>query len=1807
MTSVGASDARREVAISTTSNNHTNNNSSNDAALSWSKTIVESLGELLRHLQLLRVAATADERHWHGGHIHEVPPHIQQRPMHMHGSSSDTGTATSASVAVPCPGVSLETVALLTDCVECDVKRLLPVTMKSCDASAEGMQVRFHLLEVLNSCSECISISRNNSSSGAFSAARHALPSLLDNVVACVKVALDRMQSSNATIVESTESVVVCLESETKSEHVERVHTGLPIHRKVIRCITRSLHSVSWWLRFDSRVILSAAALRVMAGLWAVVVILAVTALILDRGTLSVAQSSNSLGDGFFSLGGGRVNRCSIRFAFDTAQLALTLGLGFVLLRALAAKTSEQAAVEALLDNKALRMRIDDGTAHVVEGRALTEAQPPLSVASPETPRYVHSVDSKQKEEQEEQHQQQQNTEVEAFSCGKAFDVGATTSSSSPLPWNHQASLPQLAMMSNTPVVFRPIPTDADNNSEAAATPDEDDAGFVFPPLCAQAEREVPRLLGEVQSGVADRYNDFAQFLHVDRTAKVCRHLVENVQDCVCPLVVVECSNLPTTGRSNRRSTASAPKYPVVYCNFAALELLHYRWLTDVAGKELKSVLSLYRSARRPTGKRRSGGGRKVSTLPALPQTQHQTSHGRLFLVPAPPSQQQQQKQREKRQRLEEISDIRWLFEEGVEEQLTVLVTQKASYFDVYAMSISQVTLPSSFCDPTQHTTPHSAEKSYLVLLFLRPVTSDLDGVPRPVTSSVAREETIQRTSKRQSTVSSDPVFCVSPISSISGGGGTQKRASTTGSSTVYALGNSAPLTTERDGADVLPRHSLTNQRSQSTRTAAAVTHKRSKRRSTTKGSWSPMSVERGHVVDQITAHQLRQKLESLTAVREVEVSTGVPDTFLLNFVALMIFVHRMLKRHKRVKCRVDAENMFIILEITAEDGVRFIRGDRRSMDDGASSSSHDVTTSDSGSKGSGTPDGAIGAFLSPSLLEYLHVCDASIHLNPNGCIIRFPYTTNERLALMGDVGTLQLSTVKGLSLFGVAATNALTEEALALTSGEMIHLDQYAAAEEAFSEAIRKTKSLPPRRRDAGVKNFPPPMNKGGNTGQEGNNVFFFGVPLVQPMEEVAGSSLDSMCGLPFVLGGHVVRSLEGTGNAAVAETVAAAAAQEAAAAAVTAASARASKSCSDAAQSASPDWPSGSGQQRVDNIFGKSHTRSGSDAMGTSISCNSPLGANVTSYCKRYLHVFLYMKEHRPDVIQQLWARGHSATVVTDPAVMKRYLLIGMNIFDVVFIEWNEKLVKPDIRDLIAADSGKQSTTLYLLNEDVYSLPLPPGTPDEAVLRMRDIADIFTDPAIGHNVSLYIRQRRLRHEMVQIRWRKSYQIVRQIGGGAFGDVYEVYVFVSRGRLAMKRLFLNGANNHVLEQLNREVLIMSQLDHPNIVGFSHSSMEENAYCIFMELCDGTLDSRIHSDSVTSQNNRNQQRLGSQQPPLPRLSAPAPFQVSSVSSTPTTSNLDSDGTLKGHEHLTARELVLVLHDIASGIAYLHSQGIVHRDIKPGNILFVNGVAKIGDFGSAAEERTAKPLTNMKGTLAYMSPEVVLGEPYGKPCDMWSFGCLVAEVIGLRLGHLQGLHMPALVELYKSIPPTGSLPITVANYKGGTLQHHYGESTAQKILGAMKTAYNDACNERREAVAPRRRGASITRRDKNDPFHHEDSEDTQHQSCTSCDSTRAVAYISTNSTAFLGSGKAELPESLVELLEALFHRDPQQRMTAEEVLDHPVTWDVEWVEMVTRAVEEICPLEADYASAEASHGGESTAGMEDSLNLSINST
>lgn len=100
-----------------------------------------------------------------------------------------------------------------------------------------------------------------------------------------------------------------------------------------------------------------------------------------------------------------------------------------------------------------------------------------------------------------------------------------------------------------------------------------------------------------------------------------------------------------------------------------------------------------------------------------------------------------------------------------------------------------------------------------------------------------------------------------------------------------------------------------------------------------------------------------------------------------------------------------------------------------------------------------------------------------------------------------------------------------------------------------------------------------------------------------------------------------------------------------------------------------------------------------------------------------------------------------------------------------------------------------------------------------------------------------------------------------------------------------------------------------------------------------------------------------------------------------------------------HGRLTAPQAAFYIAETTLGLEYLHKHGIVHRDVKPENVLLaLDGHVKLADFGSVKEHAHDTPATSFVGTHKYMAPEVFKREPYSFAVDWWALGVLAHDLL-----------------------------------------------------------------------------------------------------------------------------------------------------------------------------------------------------------------
>ncbi len=252
------------------------------------------------------------------------------------------------------------------------------------------------------------------------------------------------------------------------------------------------------------------------------------------------------------------------------------------------------------------------------------------------------------------------------------------------------------------------------------------------------------------------------------------------------------------------------------------------------------------------------------------------------------------------------------------------------------------------------------------------------------------------------------------------------------------------------------------------------------------------------------------------------------------------------------------------------------------------------------------------------------------------------------------------------------------------------------------------------------------------------------------------------------------------------------------------------------------------------------------------------------------------------------------------------------------------------------------------------------------------------------------------------------DFQIVREIGRGGMGVVYEARQASLNRRVALKVILgINRSNRQVVERFRREAASAAKLTHPNIVQVFAYGESDGQQFIAMEFVEGSPLERLLRQrsgaanplTVPSAESTSTVRLGDQVlSPSTSVDVPAgsPLRVSAPS-----------GPGDRPEATETRRLLRILIAASRGLHAAHEAGLLHRDIKPANILVdLHDVAKIADFGLARTEAAGDTLTlsgEVMGTLAYMSPEQLSAsrEAITRRSDIYALGVTLYEIIAGR--------------------------------------------------------------------------------------------------------------------------------------------------------------------------------------------------------------
>lgn len=228
----------------------------------------------------------------------------------------------------------------------------------------------------------------------------------------------------------------------------------------------------------------------------------------------------------------------------------------------------------------------------------------------------------------------------------------------------------------------------------------------------------------------------------------------------------------------------------------------------------------------------------------------------------------------------------------------------------------------------------------------------------------------------------------------------------------------------------------------------------------------------------------------------------------------------------------------------------------------------------------------------------------------------------------------------------------------------------------------------------------------------------------------------------------------------------------------------------------------------------------------------------------------------------------------------------------------------------------------------------------------------------------------------MTDVKRLGEYRIEAELGRGGMGVVYKGYDERLSRAVAVKVMSEALANEaEVVERFMREARAMAALNHPNIVQIYHIGESDGRPWLVMEYVEGqTLGQLIRSE--------------------------APLDVERV-----------------------RGLIA---QAARGLAAAHAQGVIHRDIKPGNLMLrTDGVLKVGDFGIARARQLGRTITGtgeFVGTPGYLSPEVCQGHEVQPGSDIFSLGIVMFELLTGRVPFTDESPLGLMLEVVQAQVP-----------------------------------------------------------------------------------------------------------------------------------------------------------------------------------------
>ena len=402
-------------------------------------------------------------------------------------------------------------------------------------------------------------------------------------------------------------------------------------------------------------------------------------------------------------------------------------------------------------------------------------------------------------------------------------------------------------------------------------------------------------------------------------------------------------------------------------------------------------------------------------------------------------------------------------------------------------------------------------------------------------------------------------------------------------------------------------------------------------------------------------------------------------------------------------------------------------------------------------------------------------------------------------------------------------------------------------------------------------------------------------------------------------------------------------------------------------------------------------------------------------------------------------------------------------------------------------------------------------------------------------------------------------YELIAPLGAGGMGEVYRARDSRLGRDVAIKSLPAAFAGDpERLARFRREAQALAALNHPNVATIYGLEDSSGTPCLVLELVEGeTLAARL-----------------------------------------------------GRGPLPPRDALALGVQVAAAIAAAHERGVVHRDLKPGNVMLSDsGVAKVLDFGLAKSDTPLAVEGSLEetptvtvaagatvagaivGTIAYMSPEQARGYPVDRRSDVWSFGCVLYEALTGAPAFRGGTPSDLIAKILEREPDWSAIPAAVPPRAKEILRR-----CLRKDAEARPRDLRDVKLELEEVLAGDRRGEAA--REKSIavlPFENQSGPDDEYFADGVTDEIlNALAQVeglrvAARSSCFAFKGRREDPRAIGEKLEVttvlegtVRRAGPRLRITAQLV--NAADGHLLWSERYDRELIDVFAVQDEIASA-----------------------